>query len=50
MLRRSRDLLPQLLLLAGEELLHRGDGTGPGPLDARAETALAAALAATMGG
>ncbi|MGW3515019.1 SGNH/GDSL hydrolase family protein [Streptomyces hydrogenans] len=49
-LRRSRDLLPQLLLLAGEELLHRGDGTGPGPLDARAETALAAALAATMGG
>ncbi|MET8973765.1 SGNH/GDSL hydrolase family protein [Streptomyces hydrogenans] len=48
-LRRSRDLLPQLLLLAGEELLHRGDGTGQGPLDARAETALAAALAATMG-
>ncbi|GHG21289.1 SGNH/GDSL hydrolase family protein [Streptomyces filamentosus] len=49
-LRRSHDLLPQLLLLAGEELLHRTGGSGPGPLDARAETALAEALAATMGG
>ncbi|MFF9150381.1 SGNH/GDSL hydrolase family protein [Streptomyces sp. NPDC014861] len=48
-LRRSRDLLPQLLLLAGEELLHRIDGTGTGPPDARAETALAEALAATTG-
>ncbi|MEU3609785.1 SGNH/GDSL hydrolase family protein [Streptomyces sp. NPDC035033] len=48
-LRRSRDLLPQLLLLAGEELLH-GDGGGTGPLDARAEAALAEALAATMEG
>ncbi|MFI8514086.1 GDSL-type esterase/lipase family protein [Streptomyces sp. NPDC085460] len=48
-LRRSRDLLPQLLLLAGEELLHRAAGAGTGPLDARAETALAEALAATMG-
>ncbi|MFI0826947.1 SGNH/GDSL hydrolase family protein [Streptomyces roseolus] len=48
-LRRSRDLLPQLLLLAGEELLHRTDGDGGGALDARAATALAEALAATMG-
>ncbi|MFE9042294.1 SGNH/GDSL hydrolase family protein [Streptomyces sp. NPDC007818] len=48
-LRRSHDLLPQLLLLAGEELLHRAAGAGTGPLDARAETALAEALAATMG-
>ncbi|GGR59276.1 SGNH/GDSL hydrolase family protein [Streptomyces roseolus] len=46
-LRRSRDLLPQLLLLAGEELLHRTGGGGA--LDARAATALAEALAATMG-
>ncbi|WP_346768599.1 hypothetical protein [Streptomyces sp. R301] len=49
MLRRSRDLLPQLLLLAGEELPHRTDGAGGGALDARAATALAEALAATMG-
>ncbi|WP_435856434.1 SGNH/GDSL hydrolase family protein [Streptomyces tanashiensis] len=48
-LRRSRDLLPQLLLLAGAELRHWADGTGTGPLDARADDALAAALAATMG-
>ncbi|MFH8626792.1 SGNH/GDSL hydrolase family protein [Streptomyces vietnamensis] len=48
-LRRSRDLLPQLLLLAGAELRHWADGTGTAPLDARAEDALAAALAATMG-
>ncbi|MFJ7960564.1 SGNH/GDSL hydrolase family protein [Streptomyces sp. NPDC096319] len=48
-LRRSRDLLPQLLLLAGAELRHWADGTGGAPLDARAEDALAAALAATMG-
>ncbi|MFE6226203.1 SGNH/GDSL hydrolase family protein [Streptomyces sp. NPDC057854] len=48
-LRRSRDLLPQLLLLAAEELLHRTDPVGAGPLDARAETALAEALAATTG-
>ncbi|WP_078867998.1 SGNH/GDSL hydrolase family protein [Streptomyces sp. NRRL F-5727] len=47
-LRRSRDLLPQLLLLAGEELLHRPDAAGGGLLDARAATALAEALAATM--
>lgn len=49
LLRRSHDLLPQLLLLAGAELRHWADGTGPAPLDARAEDALAAALAATMG-
>ncbi|MGW6420007.1 SGNH/GDSL hydrolase family protein [Streptomyces sp. NPDC055055] len=48
-LRRSRDLLPQLLLLAGAELRHWADGTGTGPLDARADAALTAALAATMG-
>lgn len=48
-LRRSRDLLPQLLLLAGAELRHWADGTGTAPLDARADDALAAALAATMG-
>ncbi|MFH8842576.1 SGNH/GDSL hydrolase family protein [Streptomyces sp. NPDC017868] len=48
-LRRSRDLLPQLLLLAAAELRHWADGTGTAPLDARAEDALAAALAATMG-
>ncbi len=48
-LRRSRDLLPQLLLLAGAELRHWADGSGPAPLDARADDALAAALAATMG-
>ncbi|WP_399450195.1 SGNH/GDSL hydrolase family protein [Streptomyces sp. WAC01280] len=48
-LRRSRDLLPQLLLLAGAELRHWADGTGTGPLDARADAALAAALTATMG-
>ncbi|MEU2549799.1 hypothetical protein ABZ618_30985 [Streptomyces roseolus] len=47
MLRRSRDPLPQLLLLAGEELPHRTDGGGAP--DARAATALAEALAATMG-
>ncbi|MET9932274.1 MULTISPECIES: SGNH/GDSL hydrolase family protein [unclassified Streptomyces] len=46
-LRRSRDLLPQLLLLAAAELRHRADGTGP--LDARADAALAAALAAVAG-
>ncbi|MFC9398383.1 SGNH/GDSL hydrolase family protein [Streptomyces sp. NPDC057027] len=49
-LRRSHDLLPQLLLLAGAELRHWADGTGTAPLDARADDALAAALAATMGG
>ncbi|WP_443334083.1 GDSL-type esterase/lipase family protein [Streptomyces sp. CB02261] len=49
LLRRSRDLLPQLLLLAGAELRHWADGTGPAPLDARADDALADALAATMG-
>ncbi|MEU6625939.1 SGNH/GDSL hydrolase family protein [Streptomyces litmocidini] len=49
-LRRSRDLLPQLLLLAGAELRHWADGTGTAPLDARADDALTAALAATMGG
>ncbi|MFF9067351.1 SGNH/GDSL hydrolase family protein [Streptomyces sp. NPDC014891] len=49
LLRRSHDLLPQLLLLAGAELRHWADGTGPSPLDARADTALAAALTATMG-
>ncbi|MFH9724577.1 SGNH/GDSL hydrolase family protein [Streptomyces sp. NPDC017254] len=49
LLRRSHDLLPQLLLLAGAELRHWADGTGPAPLDARADDALAAALAATMG-
>ncbi|MET9674416.1 SGNH/GDSL hydrolase family protein [Streptomyces sp. NPDC006482] len=49
-LRRSRDLLPQLLLLAGAELRHWADGTGTAPLDARADAALAAALTATMGG
>ncbi|MFF5285446.1 SGNH/GDSL hydrolase family protein [Streptomyces sp. NPDC013171] len=49
-LRRSRDLLPQLLLLAGAELRHWADGTGTAPLDARADDALAAALATTMGG
>ncbi|MEV4942777.1 GDSL-type esterase/lipase family protein [Streptomyces zaomyceticus] len=49
LLRRSHDLLPQLLLLAGAELRHGADGTGPAPLAARAEDALAAALAATMG-
>ncbi|MGW6396247.1 SGNH/GDSL hydrolase family protein [Streptomyces sp. NPDC055103] len=48
-LRRSRDLLPQLLLLAGAELRHWADGTGTTPLDARADAALAAALTATMG-
>ncbi|MFB7591833.1 hypothetical protein [Streptomyces sp. NPDC056169] len=48
-LRRSRDLLPQLLLLAGAELRHWADGTGTAPLDARADAALAAALTATMG-
>ncbi|WP_225802771.1 SGNH/GDSL hydrolase family protein [Streptomyces sp. NK15101] len=48
-LRRSRDLLPQLLLLAGTELRHWADGTGTAPLDARADDALTAALAATMG-
>ncbi|MFE7513940.1 SGNH/GDSL hydrolase family protein [Streptomyces sp. NPDC057540] len=48
-LRRSRDLLPQLLLLAGAELRHWADGSGTAPLDARADDALAAALAATMG-
>ncbi|MFG3491405.1 hypothetical protein [Streptomyces sp. NPDC047972] len=48
LLRRSHDLLPQLLLV-GEELRHWADGTGPAPLDARADTALAAALTATMG-
>ncbi|SED80835.1 SGNH/GDSL hydrolase family protein [Streptomyces sp. TLI_105] len=48
-LRRSRDLLPQLLLLAGAELRHWVDGTGTAPLDARADDALTAALAATMG-
>lgn len=48
-LRRSRDLLPQLLLLAGAELRHWADGTGTEPLDARADAALAAALTATMG-
>ncbi|MFF0557545.1 SGNH/GDSL hydrolase family protein [Streptomyces sp. NPDC004266] len=48
-LRRSRDLLPQLLLLAGAELRHWADGTGTEPLDARADAALTAALAATMG-
>ncbi|MFE0653240.1 SGNH/GDSL hydrolase family protein [Streptomyces sp. NPDC059534] len=48
-LRRSRDLLPQLVLLAGAELRHWADGTGTAPLDARADAALAAALAATMG-
>ncbi|MGA5196782.1 hypothetical protein [Streptomyces exfoliatus] len=42
-------LLPQLLLLAGAELRHWADGSGPAPLDARADDALAAALAATMG-
>ncbi|WP_405852399.1 SGNH/GDSL hydrolase family protein [Streptomyces sp. NBC_00090] len=47
-LRRSRDLLPQLLLLAGAELRHWADGTGTAPLDARADAALAAALTATM--
>ncbi|MFC9391416.1 SGNH/GDSL hydrolase family protein [Streptomyces venezuelae] len=50
LLRRSHDLLPQLLLLAGAELRHWADGTGPSPLDARADAALAAALAATMEG
>ncbi|WP_432127603.1 SGNH/GDSL hydrolase family protein [Streptomyces sp. bgisy082] len=49
-LRRSRDLLPQLLLLAGAELRHRTDDTGTGPLDVRADEALAAALAATADG
>ncbi|MFB7516532.1 SGNH/GDSL hydrolase family protein [Streptomyces sp. NPDC056144] len=49
-LRRSRDLLPQLLLLAGDELRHRTGCPGTGPLDARADAALAAALAATMEG
>ncbi|MCX4979613.1 SGNH/GDSL hydrolase family protein [Streptomyces sp. NBC_00572] len=49
LLRRSHDLLPQLLLLAGAELRHWADGTGPAPLDARADAALAAALTATMG-
>ncbi|MGW1926472.1 GDSL-type esterase/lipase family protein [Streptomyces massasporeus] len=49
LLRRSHDLLPQLLLLAGAELRHWADGTGTAPLDARADDALAAALAATMG-
>ncbi|MFE9139296.1 GDSL-type esterase/lipase family protein [Streptomyces sp. NPDC007355] len=49
LLRRSRDLLPQLLLLAGAELRHWADGTGPAPLDAHADDALADALAATMG-
>ncbi|MFI1978573.1 SGNH/GDSL hydrolase family protein [Streptomyces wedmorensis] len=48
-LRRSRDLLPQLVLLAGAELRHWADGTGGAPLDARADADLAAALAATMG-
>ncbi|MFE5796088.1 SGNH/GDSL hydrolase family protein [Streptomyces sp. NPDC056503] len=59
-LRRSRDLLPQLLLLAGEELVHGVHGVhgghdghdghdGGGPLDARAGAALAEVLAATMG-
>ncbi|MBD0711459.1 lipolytic enzyme [Streptomyces sp. CBMA291] len=48
LLRRSTDLLPQLLLLAAAELRHQAGGTGSGPLDARAEAALAAALAATM--
>ncbi|WP_199921256.1 hypothetical protein [Streptomyces globisporus] len=43
-LRRSRDLLPQLLLLAGAELCRSADGTGTASLDA-----LTAALAATMG-
>ncbi|MER5967465.1 SGNH/GDSL hydrolase family protein [Streptomyces sp. NPDC002057] len=49
LLRRSHDLLPQLLLLACAELRHWADGTGSAPLDARADDALAAALAATMG-
>ncbi|MCX5224936.1 SGNH/GDSL hydrolase family protein [Streptomyces sp. NBC_00233] len=49
LLRRSHDLLPQLLLLAGAEVRHWADGTGTDPLDARADAALAAALAATMG-
>ncbi|MFE0645099.1 SGNH/GDSL hydrolase family protein [Streptomyces sp. NPDC058877] len=47
-LRRSRDLLPQLLVLAGAELRHWATGTGTAPLDARADDALAEALAATM--
>ncbi|MER6099815.1 SGNH/GDSL hydrolase family protein [Streptomyces sp. NPDC001728] len=49
LLRRSRDLLPLLLLLAAAELRHWADGTGTAPLDTRADDALAAALAATMG-
>ncbi|MFB8402622.1 SGNH/GDSL hydrolase family protein [Streptomyces sp. NPDC055912] len=49
LLRRSHDLLPQLLLLAGAEVRHWADGTGTAPLDARADDALAAALTATMG-
>ncbi|MEV7370314.1 SGNH/GDSL hydrolase family protein [Streptomyces sp. NPDC090301] len=49
LLRRSLDLLPQLLLLAGAEVRHWADGTGTAPLDARADAALAAALTATMG-
>ncbi|MFC7923319.1 SGNH/GDSL hydrolase family protein [Streptomyces cinereoruber] len=49
-LRRSRDLLPQLLLLAAAELRHRADDTGTGPLDAHADDTLAAALASVAAG
>ncbi|MFD5193483.1 glycosyltransferase [Streptomyces sp. NPDC058357] len=43
--RRSTDLLPQLICLAGAELWHRARGTGA-HLDRRAEEALRSALAA----
>ncbi|MES9511268.1 SGNH/GDSL hydrolase family protein [Streptomyces sp. NPDC000609] len=43
--RRSTDLLPQLMCLAGAELWHRARGTGA-HLDRRAEEALRSALAA----
>ncbi|WP_405689325.1 glycosyltransferase [Streptomyces sp. NBC_00057] len=45
--RRSTDLLPQLLCLAGAEIQHRVCGTG-GRLDRRAEEALRSALAAVQ--
>ncbi|MFF1918253.1 SGNH/GDSL hydrolase family protein [Streptomyces sp. NPDC058239] len=45
--RRSTDLLPQLLCLAGAEIQHRVCGTG-GRLDRRAEAALRSALAAVQ--